>query len=78
MAKNERTIGDVVDRELESLRQEQAKAVMPLIGPMLDAWEALPNDVLRMDELSDLAEAIADIVRGMDGDLPDSGDDKHD
>lgn len=29
--------------EIEKLREEQAKAVMPLIGPLLDAWEMLDN-----------------------------------
>ena len=29
--------------EVERLRAEQTKAVMPLIGPLLDAWELLDN-----------------------------------
>jgi hypothetical protein len=45
MTKKDRTIGDVVDRELASLRREQAAAVMEEIGPLLDAWEAMPGDV---------------------------------
>jgi len=30
--------------EIEQLRQEQADRVMPLIGPLLDALDGLPND----------------------------------
>lgn len=37
-----------VKREVTKLREEQEKAVMPLIGPLLDAWEGLPGD-LRCD-----------------------------
>lgn len=29
---------------LEKARAVQAKQVMPLIGPLLDQWEGLPND----------------------------------
>lgn len=29
--------------EVEKLRAKQAKKVMPLIGPLLDAWEMLDN-----------------------------------
>lgn len=63
-----KTIGESIDRELEGLRNEQAKAVMPLIGPLLDAWEGVPNDM--KCELEDLTEAIAAIERGMDGEAP--------
>lgn len=31
--------------ELERLRAQQSRAVMERIGPLLDAWEAIPNDV---------------------------------
>jgi len=34
-----------VEKERADLRKAQAKAVMPMIGPMLDAWEGVPNDV---------------------------------
>ncbi len=30
--------------ERRGLRIAQSKAVMPMIGPLLDAWEQLPND----------------------------------
>lgn len=33
-----------VRRERKGLRVVQSKAVMPLIGPLLDAWESVPND----------------------------------
>lgn len=35
-------IGDKTERE--EVRARQAAAVMPLIGPLLDEWEAIPND----------------------------------
>jgi hypothetical protein len=53
--------------EVEILRQEQAAAVMPLIGPLLDAWDGLPNDVKCDDELSGVRRSIGAISRGMDG-----------
>jgi hypothetical protein len=33
------------DREFEALRKEQAGRVMPLIGPLLDAWEQVSGDL---------------------------------
>ena len=64
-----RTIGDVIDREVESLRQEQSRAVMPLIGPLLDAWEGVPNDVKSQmeEEALDLCHYLRRIERAMDG-----------
>lgn len=52
--------------ELTRLRKAQAKAVMPLIGPLLDAFEQLPNDVSGMDELADLCAAIEAINSAME------------
>jgi len=46
--------------EVEKLRAEQAQAVMPLIGPLLDAWELLDNGTkgdLRIDA-PNLANAL--------------------
>jgi hypothetical protein len=40
-----------IRRERRGLRIVQAKAVMPLIGGLLDAWEGMAND-----ERSDLRE----------------------
>lgn len=58
--------GDYHRREVARLRAEQAAAVMPLIGPLLDAWEQVPTDL--RDELSDLAGIIAEIDAAMEGD----------
>jgi hypothetical protein len=33
-----------IERALAKLRSQQADRVMPLIGPLLDQWEGLPND----------------------------------
>ena len=51
--------------ERTRLREAQAKAVMPLIGPLLDAYEALPNDIRCLPELDDLMEALAFIDMGI-------------
>lgn len=52
--------------EITRLRKVQAKYVMPLIGPLLDAWEQLPNDIACMEGLEDLAQIIEDINSGME------------
>ena len=39
---------------------------MPMIGPLLDAWEQLPNDVATMEELADLSQLIEDIDNAME------------
>lgn len=55
--------------EIECLRREQAKAVMPLIGPLLDQWECLSNDAkdtLR-SESSVLCEYLDKIDAAMEG-----------
>lgn len=33
------------EEEISRLQAKQSEAVMPLIGPLLDAWEGTPNDV---------------------------------
>jgi hypothetical protein len=38
------------DEELQWLRDAQARRVMPMIGPLLDAWDGVPNDVKGMME----------------------------
>ena len=48
-------------REREQLRKKQAKIVMPLIGPMLAAWDDLPNDVKTDPELERLFRHIQKI-----------------
>jgi hypothetical protein len=39
-----------VRRERRGLRIAQSKAVMPLIGPLLDAWEGAPNELKSLVE----------------------------
>lgn len=51
--------------ERERERRRQNKAVMPLIGPLLDAWDDLPNDVKDDEELKRLSEVIDKISYGM-------------
>jgi hypothetical protein len=38
---------------------------MPLIGPLLDVWDDLPNDVKGDEELKRLSEVIDKISYGM-------------
>jgi hypothetical protein len=51
---------------LELLRQEQAAAVMPLIGPLLDAWDGVPNDVAGDEGLAEVRKHIKRVARGME------------
>lgn len=44
--------------EEDRLRAQQAKAVMPMIGPLLDAWEAMPLELR-----SDMIEQAAPLMR---------------
>ena len=49
-----------VRRERKGLRIAQSKAVMPLIGPLLDAWENVSNDAkFSMREDDDGLRAVA-------------------
>jgi len=53
--------------EIEQLRAEQAASVMPLIGPLLDAWEGLDNDtkaILR-EEANGIHKYIGAICHAM-------------
>lgn len=52
--------------ERKRLRKQQAEAVMPVIGPLLDAYEQLPNDVRDMDELQELFGYLDEIETGME------------
>lgn len=56
--------------EREQLRQQQAVAVMPLIGPLLDALDGLANDTRGAleDEAPSLFDALAAIQRAMGSD----------
>lgn len=47
--------------EIKGLRIVQAKAVMPMIGPLLDAWEQLPTD-----ERANLREVAPELCRRLD------------
>lgn len=55
--------------ERARLREAQAKAVMPLIGNLLDQWESVPNDL--KDHIREIQEgfeqAIDDIQDAMEG-----------
>lgn len=57
-------------KELEELRAEQGKRVMPLIGPLLDALEGLPNDTRGYleDEAPSLFDCLAAVQRAVEGD----------
>lgn len=58
-----------VRTERRGLRITQAKAVMPLIGPLLDAWDGMSNDVkstLRLDD-PELCEYLDKINAAMEG-----------
>ena len=52
--------------EIDALRRKQAEAVMPLIGPLLDAWDGVPND--EKDHDSALYAVMVKIYRAMEGD----------
>lgn len=57
-----------MSEEIKRLRRAQAKLVMPLIGPLLDAYEQLPNDLVSSieDQAQGLAEAISAIQDAME------------
>ena len=63
-----------VQGERERLRAEQAERVMPLIGPLLDAYEGAPKDELA-DVSEDLLSYLSQINQAMISDdwQPDSG-----
>lgn len=55
-----------IDRERANGRRRQARKVMPLIGPLLDAWEAVPNDLKGDPELMPLWRHLDRINRAME------------
>lgn len=61
---------DPMSKELERLRRKQMRAATPLIGPLLDAWDEVPNDLKGEIEegATDLAEALDSIRDAMEGD----------
>lgn len=56
--------------ELEKLRLAQSRRVMPLIGPLLDALDGLPNDTRETleDDAPLLFRCLADIERAVEDD----------
>lgn len=50
--------------EVKHLRRGQAKTVMPLIGPLLDAWEGLPEDL--RNEIEGIAPTLAANLEAID------------
>lgn len=56
------------EKELAALRKAQAREVMPIIGPLLDAWQGLPNDVSDQDELTEVAGYMEALEQAMDAD----------
>lgn len=59
---------DTIQAARERLRAVQAAAVMPLIGPLLDAWDGVPNDVKGAvrEEAPDLATSLNAICGAME------------
>lgn len=52
--------------EREGLRSIQAQKTMPLIGPLLDAWEGMPNDIKSDPGMEDLNETMRRIQSAME------------
>jgi hypothetical protein len=63
---------NTVGRKLKRLRKAQSDAVMPLIGPLLDAYEMLSFAALETEELAELFEQLDTIQSAME-DLEDDG-----
>lgn len=53
--------------ELTALRRRQAKAVMEVIGPLLDAWDSIPNDVRGQEELEEFADFMRQLYVAVEG-----------
>lgn len=49
------------------MRARQSRRAMPLIGPLLDRWDELPNDVKCDEELEKVAAVIERIDAAMEG-----------
>lgn len=52
--------------ERERLRAAQSKAVMPLIGSLLDAWDGLSNDLKLDPELEHFARLMTKVHAAME------------
>ena len=57
--------------EVEVLRAQQTLDVMPMIGPLLDSWDGVPNDTKGVigEDAPDLVKALGEISRAMDGNV---------
>lgn len=57
-----------IAKELESLRKKQAKRVMPLIGPLLDAFDQLPGDIRTglEEDASEFVECLNKVLDAME------------
>ena len=58
-----------VFQEILDERAAQAGRVLAVVGPLLDAWDALPNDVRRDPELKDFAIWVGRLDSAMEGNL---------
>lgn len=52
--------------ERDRLRAAQSKAAMRLIGPLLDAWDGLPNDLKLDPALKDFARLMTKVHAAME------------
>lgn len=52
--------------ECDELRALQAKAVMPIIGGLLDAWDSVPNDQIEGPAMDNLARHLERIDAAME------------
>lgn len=57
--------------DLRKARAVQARQVMPLIGPLLDAWDAVPNDLrsLIQEQAPSLAAHLCKLEDAMCADI---------
>ncbi|KKM90919.1 hypothetical protein LCGC14_1233720 [marine sediment metagenome] len=53
--------------EIERCRKDQAAAVMPIIGTLLDAWDGLPGDLRSDPGMEHFSEIIVQINDAMEG-----------
>jgi hypothetical protein len=62
---------DRVMRGLETARRRQTERVMNVIGPLLDAWEAVPNDFKSAieDEAPHLVEFLNELDEAVEKNL---------
>jgi hypothetical protein len=52
--------------ERDRLRAAQSKAVMPIIGSLLDAWDGLSNDLKSDPELEHFAQLMTKVHAAME------------